>query len=47
MKNKQEINKTTNIKTYKSVDEALEAKHAAAKKFITKIGVEKIAALNK
>ena len=47
MKNKQENNKTKNIKTYKSVDEALEAKHDAAKKFIAKIGIEKIAVLSK
>lgn len=47
MKNKKSNNSTDKINTYKSVEDALEAKHDAAKKFIAKVGIDKIAALGK
>jgi hypothetical protein len=38
--------KKREIKIYKTVEEALNAKHEVAKKFIAKIGIEKIANLD-
>ncbi len=38
--------KKKEVKIYKTLEEALNAKHDAAKKFIEKIGIEKIAALS-
>jgi hypothetical protein len=45
MKNKQSIVKEKDQKTYKTVEEALDAKHDLAKKFLSKIDTAKIAAL--
>jgi hypothetical protein len=44
MKNNQTISKDKKVKIYKTVEEALNAKHEVAQKFIAKVGVEKIAA---
>ena len=45
MKTNKSILKTSQQKIYASVEEALDAKHTAAKKFLEKIDLSKIAAL--
>ncbi|MER0441970.1 hypothetical protein [Emticicia sp. W12TSBA100-4] len=45
MKNKQPIVKDKDQKIYKTVEEALDAKHDLAKKFLAKIDTTKIATL--
>lgn len=46
MKTKEKIKNDREVKTYKTVDEALNAKHEAARKFIQSVDIAQIIALH-